>query len=211
MNIPQEHPAHQHVKHLTASKRAAAVASEVIGSAKSWRNALLYLRTMHPGAGNYSGVGVELDAAESQLYKRIVDMRSLLGEVVQRQSQKLEMKLDFSRQRAAHRERLILAAKARAEAEEAEREAREAAEKAEKERTKAEEEAKLAAMRAARAARKLETGLSDSEDEEEDEDEDAIDLVNPYAAMLNPSSFGNGDEDDEEANEDDAYDGEEVD
>ena len=78
---------HHHAKHLSTTKRAAAVASEVIGGAKSWRNALLYLRTMHPGAGNYSGVGVPLDAAESQLYKRIVDMRSLLAEVVRRQSE----------------------------------------------------------------------------------------------------------------------------
>ena len=60
----------------------------------------------------------------------------------------------------------------------------------------------MAAMRAARAARKLETGVSDSDSEEEDEDEDLIDIVNPYAAMLNPSGFGqSGDEMDEEEGE----------
>ena len=205
------HPVrHRHMHHLrmSISQRASAAAAEVIGGAKSWRNALLHLRTMFPGAGNYSGVGVELDAAESALYSRIVDMRNTLNDVVTRQSTKVEIKLEQSRRRAAYRERLILAAKARAEAEEAERLRKEAEEKAEKERLKAEEEAKLAAMRAARAARKLETGASDSdseEDEDQDQDQDQIDMVNPYAAMLNPSDFGQGDD----ASKDDAEEGDE--
>jgi hypothetical protein len=204
--VPPDHPqyhdsinSHRRQKKMSVSQRAAEVASEIIGGAKSWRNALLYLRTMHPGAGNYSGVGVELDSSESQLYKRIVDMRHLLGDVVTRQSHKMELKLEQSRDRALYRERLIVAAKARAEAEEAERVAREAEALAEKERLKAEEEAKMAAMRAARAARKLETGESDSDYDDEDDEDDEIDLVNPYAAFLNPNDFaGDGDEDDEE-------------
>ena len=182
------HQRHMHHLRMSISQRATAAAAEVIGGAKSWRNALLHLRTMFPGAGNYSGVGVELDAAESGLYRRIVDMRETLNDVVVRQSTKVEIKLEQSRSRAAYRERLILAAKARAEAEEAERVRKEAEEKAEKERIKAEEEAKLAAMRAARAKKKLETGSSDSDSEDdEDADEDQIDMVNPYAAMLKPS------------------------
>ena len=49
---------------------------------------------VHPGAGNYSGVGVELDTAESALYSRIVDMRQGLNDVVTRQSTKVEIKLE---------------------------------------------------------------------------------------------------------------------
>ena len=68
-----------HISHLSPNQF---INAELIGGAKDWRNALLYLRTMYPGAGNYSGVGVELDSAESGLYKRIVEMRTVLGEVV---------------------------------------------------------------------------------------------------------------------------------
>jgi hypothetical protein len=47
---------------------------------QSWREALLYLRTMFPGAGNYSGVGLELDDAETAMFWRIADMRDMLAE-----------------------------------------------------------------------------------------------------------------------------------
>ena len=47
---------------------------------QTWREALLYLRTMYPGAGNYSGVGLELDDAETAMFWRIADMREMLAE-----------------------------------------------------------------------------------------------------------------------------------
>ena len=47
---------------------------------QTWREALLYLRTMFPGAGNYSGVGLELDDAETAMFWRIADMRDMLAE-----------------------------------------------------------------------------------------------------------------------------------
>jgi len=162
------------------SKRVSA-ATLILGGAKDWRSALLSLRTMFPGAGNYSGVGVELDSAESGMYLRVKDMRSTLDEVMGRQAAKFDQKLKRSRAKAHNREKLIIAARLKTEAEDAERRRIEAAELAEKERIKAEEEAKMAAMRAAKAARKA---LNDDSDSDSDEEEDELDLVNPYASLL---------------------------
>ena len=136
---------------------------------------------MFPGAGNYSGVGVELDSAESGMYRRVKEMRGTLDEVLGRQAGKFDQKLKRSRAKAHNREKLIIAARMKAAAEEAERRRIEAAELAEKERIKAEEEAKMAAMRAAKAARKALNDDSDSDSEEEDDEHD---LINPYAALL---------------------------
>ena len=192
-DIPEGH------HHFTMSQQRAQAAAERIGGAKDWRSALLALRTMHPGAGNYSGVGVELDSAESQLYKRIVDMRTTLNDVVKRQADKFQQKLNKSRAKAAYREKLIIAAKLKAEAEEAERLRKEAEELAERERIKAEELAKLAAMRAAKAARKL--AGDDSSDSDEDGDDD-LDIVNPYASLMG-DSFNDAKNTSYEVNEED--------
>ncbi len=203
MGIPEDH---KHFHKLgtgpaaTAAAKSVAAAAELIGGAKSWRNALLYLRTMYPGAGNYSGVGVELDSAESGLYTRIVEMRSVLGDVVKQQTAKFDQKLKRSKEKAQYREKLILAAKHRAEAEEAARIAKEAEEKAEAERIRLEEEAKMAALRAAKAARKL-AGEDDSDSDSEEEDDEDI-LVNPYASLLGSSlDVDDGQEEDKEEND----------
>ena len=58
---------------------------------RSWREALLYLRTMFPGGGNYSGVGVELDDAETAIYWRITEMREKLAENTRRGATKLAL------------------------------------------------------------------------------------------------------------------------
>jgi hypothetical protein len=167
-------------KHHHHSMRVTA-AAEIIGGAKNWRNALLSLRTMHPGAGNYSGVGVELDSSESGLYRRVVEMRDTLDTVLVRQAGKFDQKIQRSRARAHHREKLIIAARLKAEAEEAERQRIAAEELAEKERIAAEEAAKMAAMRAAKAARRLEHG---SDSDESDSEDEGADIVNPYASLL---------------------------
>ena len=62
---------------------------ETVLGEKSWREALVYLRTMFPGAGNYSGVGTELDDAETAMYWRIAEMRDNLNENTQRFASKL--------------------------------------------------------------------------------------------------------------------------
>ena len=180
--IPEESPHFHKSTTGKTTRKDLQAATELVGGAKDWRAALLTLRTMYPGAGNYSGVGVELDASESQLYQRIVNMRETLGHVVHRQASKFEQKMQRSRNQAAYREKLILAAKAKAEAEEAERKRIEAEELAEAERKAAEEAAKMAAFRAAKAARKL-AGDDSSDSEDEDENED-FDIVNPYANLM---------------------------
>ena len=63
--------------------------SETVMGEKSWREALLYLRTVFPGAGNYSGVGAELDDAETAMYWRIAEMRENLTDNTKRSANKL--------------------------------------------------------------------------------------------------------------------------
>ncbi len=188
-----------HHHHSMKQSRVMA-ASLAIGGAKDWRKALVELRTMFPGAGNYSGVGVELDSAESNVFLRIKEMRKTLDDVLLRQAGKFDQKIQRSRIKAGNREKLIIAAKLKAEAEEAERQRILAEELAEKERIKAEEEAKMAALRAAKAARKAAGEDSDS-DSEEEEDE-GFDLVNPYASLLG-SELHNRQGEEEDANDDD--------
>ena len=68
-------------------------------SEHSWREALLQLRTLFPGAGNYSGVGVELDDAETAMSWRLADMRGQLARNLRRGADKLAR----ARRRAAAR------------------------------------------------------------------------------------------------------------
>jgi hypothetical protein len=56
-------------------------ATEIVES-RSWRSVLLKLRSLHPGAGNYSGVGKELDVESSGIYKRIIEMRENMFDVM---------------------------------------------------------------------------------------------------------------------------------
>lgn len=72
-------------------------ASETVMGEKSWREALMYLRTMFPGGGNYSGVGVELDDADTAMYWRIADMRDNLVDNTKRNSAKMLAAIDRKR------------------------------------------------------------------------------------------------------------------
>ena len=64
--------------------------SQSIDSFQTWRQTLIQLRTMFPGGGNYSGVGVPLDPHETMtgfgegngMYARLLEMRELQLEVM---------------------------------------------------------------------------------------------------------------------------------
>ena len=54
----------------------------------TWRNTLLGLRSMFPGAGNYSGVGSGLDGGALGIYSRIRGMREHVADIVKNQERK---------------------------------------------------------------------------------------------------------------------------
>lgn len=63
-------------------------ATELITS-RTWRSTLMSLKTMFPGAGNYSGIGVPLESeTKTRLYTRILDMRSSMESVIKIQERK---------------------------------------------------------------------------------------------------------------------------
>ena len=63
-------------------------AEKAVLGERSWREALVYLRTMFPGAGNYSGVGLELDDSDTAICWRIADMRYNLSDNLRRGANK---------------------------------------------------------------------------------------------------------------------------
>ena len=63
-------------------------AEKAVLGERSWREALVYLRTMFPGAGNYSGVGLELDDSDTAICWRIADMRDNLSDNLRRGANK---------------------------------------------------------------------------------------------------------------------------
>lgn len=53
---------------------------------ETWRESLLKLRTLYPGGGNYSGVGMDTDTVDDLgMFERILQMRDDLNKAVERQ------------------------------------------------------------------------------------------------------------------------------
>lgn len=80
-------------------------AAEEIMVQHSWRKALLNLRVLHPGAGNYSGVGHELDPSDPVtpgLFARLIDMRDDMTGVMRTQMVKFARGGEISGADAAH-------------------------------------------------------------------------------------------------------------
>jgi hypothetical protein len=74
-------------KQKDVNRELVAEATEIV-STKTWRNTLLSLRAMFPGAGNYSGVGVPLDKEYSGMPLRLMDMRSTMMRVMKNSERK---------------------------------------------------------------------------------------------------------------------------
>eukprot|EP01035_Chromulina_nebulosa_P021682 gene21682-28057_t len=47
----------------------------ILSSNFNWRSAIMAIRSLHPSAGNYSGVGKPLDTDQTHMFSRIIDMK----------------------------------------------------------------------------------------------------------------------------------------
>jgi len=73
------------VPKLSSAQEAMLEEATDIVITRTWRDTLMGLRTLYPGAGNYSGVGKELDSTNNGIFVRIIEMKDAMLKVMKTQ------------------------------------------------------------------------------------------------------------------------------
>lgn len=108
-----EDPGHGHMnivgEHGSLVEKALMTVDERVHGGVSWREALLKLRTMFPGAGNFSGFGVAIEEdTDTAFFQRLLQMRKDLQKVENVQTQRFQR--NMLQQMAASEQDALLAA-----------------------------------------------------------------------------------------------------